>query len=195
MVSRKRTEGPGLGPRARLAILFATVLVDLIGFGIVLPLLPFYADRFGGTGVAIGFLVTVYSAAQLFSAPLWGRLSDRYGRRPILIVGLVSSGISYLVFAYATTLAAPGLAAAGLCLTNAVIAVWFLPESLPPEERGSRSSAGLGQSVDALGRIIGPVLAGFAFDGWGIGWPYIVGAAIGGVAFLVSLTVTMPGRR
>ncbi len=54
---------------------------------------------------------------------------------------------------------------------------------------------GVGQSVDALGRIIGPVLAGFAFDGWGIGWPYIVGAAIGGVAFLVSLTVAMPGKR
>jgi MFS family permease len=57
------------------------------------------------------------------------------------------------------------------------------------------SIMGVGQSVDALGRIIGPVLAGFAFDGWGIAWPYIVGAAIGGVAFLVSLTVAMPGRR
>ena len=66
--------------RARLSILFFTVLVDLVGFGIVLPLLPLYADGFGASGAAVGLLVTVYSVAQFFMAPIWGRLSDRYGQ-------------------------------------------------------------------------------------------------------------------
>jgi multidrug resistance protein len=194
-LSRTRT------PRARLAILFLTVFVDLIGFGIVLPLLPFYADRFGASGLDIGLLVMIYSLAQLFMAPVWGRLSDRVGRRPILLVGLVSSAVSYLIFAYAGSLAvlflsrvlagvggatvpvaqayiaditpperragnmgligaafglgfifgpalggglapisaaAPGLAAAALCLANAVLAFFFLPESLPAGERSRR---------------------------------------------------------
>jgi len=188
-------------PKARLTILFLTVFVDLVGFGIVLPLLPFYADRFGASGLVIGLLVMVYSLAQLFMAPLWGRLSDRFGRRPILLVGLLSSALSYLVFAHAGSLlvlfasrimaglggatvpvaqayiaditpperragnmglvgaafglgfifgpaiggwlapvspAAPGLAAATLCLTNAVLAWFFLPESLSAGERARR---------------------------------------------------------
>lgn len=182
----------------RLAILFLTVFVDLVGFGIVLPLLPFYADRFGASGTEIGVLVFSYSAAQLLLAPLWGRLSDRYGRRPILIIGLLGSAASYVVFAFAqsagvlllsrimagvgganipvaqayiadvTTPAqraggmgligaafglgfifgpaiggllapvapeAPGLAAAGLCALNAVLALFLLPESLSARER------------------------------------------------------------
>ena len=78
----------------RLSILFFTVFVDLVGFGIVLPLLPLYADRFGASGTVVGVLVLSYSAAQLLFAPLWGRLSDRYGRRPGLIVGLLGSTLT-----------------------------------------------------------------------------------------------------
>lgn len=190
-------------PWVRLGILFLTVFVDLVGFGIVLPLLPLYADRFGASGTEIGVLVLSYSAAQLLLAPIWGRLSDRFGRRPILIIGLVGSALSYLVFAYAGSLLVlllsrimagvgganipvaqayiaditpphrragnmgligaafglgfifgpaiggllapvapelPGLAAAGLCLSNALLAVFLLPESLTPSEREARAA-------------------------------------------------------
>lgn len=205
------TDGGRHTPRARLTILFLTVFVDLVGFGIVLPLLPFYADHFGASGLVVGFLVSVYSVAQLFMAPLWGRLSDRFGRRPILIIGLVGSAASYLVFAYARSIPmlfvsrimagiggstvpvaqayiaditprekragnmgligtafglgfifgpaiggimaplsveAPGLAAAALCFGNGVLAWFFLPESLSPAERdlrrGARAAPGVG---------------------------------------------------
>ena len=100
------SSGPGDdNPSGRLGILFFTVLVDLVGFGIVLPLLPFYAQDFGATGLQVGFLVTIYSLVQLFMAPMWGRISDRIGRKPVLIVGLVGSGIAYLIFARADSLA------------------------------------------------------------------------------------------
>lgn len=203
--------------RARLTILFLTVFVDLVGFGIVLPLLPFYADRFGASGVVVGFLVSVYSLAQLFMAPLWGRLSDRFGRRPILIVGLLGSAFSYVVFAFArsvgvlfvsrilagmggatvpvaqayiaditppkdragnmgligaafglgfifgpalggilapVSLEAPGLAAAGLCFVNAMLALVLLPESLTPDERAARGGSAAGVRLGQLRKAL-----------------------------------------
>ena len=77
--------------RSPLAVLFLTVLVDLIGFGIVLPLLPRYADRFAAAGWAIGALQGSFSLMQLVFMPFWGRLSDRIGRRPVLMIGLAGS--------------------------------------------------------------------------------------------------------
>jgi multidrug resistance protein len=392
-----RPDTAEVSTRTRLSILFLAVFVDLVGFGIVLPLLPLYADGFGASGLVVGLLVSVYSVAQLFMAPIWGRLSDRFGRRPILILGLLGSAISYLVFAYARTitalfvsralagiggatvpvaqayiadvstarnragrmgligaafglgfifgpaiggllapvsLAAPGLAAAGLCFANVLLALALLPESLPAEARrvqhsrsrrwrelgaalrssdlrrllvlyffftvafatmqptfslfgaqrfgldarsvgylfaylGLISAAvqgglvrrvaprlgearlirwcgppfvaglalvalspsigvvllaltllavgfggtlpsvtslvsqrapehlqgavlGLGQSVGSLARIVGPVMAGWAFDGLGIGSPYLIGAGVGLLAFIVALSVVQP---
>ena len=87
----------------RLWVLMLTVFVDMIGFLIVLPLLPFYAERLGADAVSVGALVSIFAAAQLASAPLWGRLSDRYGRRPMILGGLMISAISYLLFESAAT--------------------------------------------------------------------------------------------
>ena len=74
--------------RSSLAIIFTTVFVDLLGFGIVLPLLPYYAQQLHASGVTAGALIAVYSAMQFMAAPWWGRLSDRIGRRPLLLAGL-----------------------------------------------------------------------------------------------------------
>ena len=82
----------------RMWVLMWTVFVDMIGFLIVLPLLPFYDERLGADAVSVGAMVSIFAAAQLASAPLWGRLSDRYGRRPMILGGLVISAISYLLF-------------------------------------------------------------------------------------------------
>src|SRR5213082_4287281 len=80
-------------------ILFLTVFIDLIGFGIVLPLLPIYSRTFGAKGWEIGLLMGSYSAMQFLFSPLWGRLSDRIGRRPVLLVSTAGAVMSYTIFA------------------------------------------------------------------------------------------------
>jgi MFS family permease len=87
----------------RLAVLIAVNFVDMIGFMIVLPLLPFYALKLHASAETIGRLIASFSIAQLLAAPLWGRMSDRYGRRPALLIGLSASAIAYVVFGFATS--------------------------------------------------------------------------------------------
>ena len=82
----------------RLWVLMLTVFVDMIGFLIVLPLLPFYAEKLGADPFKVGALVSAFAVAQLSAAPLWGRLSDRYGRRPAILGGLFISALSYVLF-------------------------------------------------------------------------------------------------
>ena len=95
--------------KAGLLLVFVTVFIDLLGFGIVLPLLPRYGRHFDASGVQIGLLMASFSAMQFIFAPLWGRLSDRIGRRPVLIVGLLGSTVSYAMFGLATTLGRDGV--------------------------------------------------------------------------------------
>ncbi len=156
----QRSAGRAPSGRARLGILFLTVFLDLVGFGIVLPLLPFYADRFGASGTEIGLLITVYSMAQLFLAPLWGRLSDRVGRRPVLIFGLLGSAVSYVVFAYAGTLAVLFLsrALAGIGGATVPVAQAYIADITPPERRAG--NLGLIGAAFGLGFIFGPALGG-----------------------------------
>src|SRR3954468_14975120 len=110
--------------RAALLTVFLVVFIDLLGFGIVLPLLPRYADRLlepAGVsrqlhGWVIGGLLSVFSLIQFVFAPIWGRISDRIGRRPILLVGLVGSVLFYLLFGYASSLPHEDAAGARLAL-------------------------------------------------------------------------------
>lgn len=90
--------------RTALGLVFLTVVIDLLGFGIVLPLLARYAEYFGLSGQALGLLLASFSAMQFIFAPLWGRLSDRIGRRPVLLIGLAGSTFFYSLFGYATSL-------------------------------------------------------------------------------------------
>src|SRR5438045_7043704 len=82
-----------------LLVVFLTVFIDLIGFGIVLPLLPLYAQSFGASGLMIGLMGTSYSAMQFLFSPVWGRLSDRIGRRPVLLFSTAGAAASYAIFA------------------------------------------------------------------------------------------------
>ncbi|MCY2967402.1 MAG: MFS transporter [Planctomycetota bacterium] len=94
--------------RAPLFIIFLTVFIDLLGFGIVLPLLPRYAKSFEASGPMLGLLMASFSIMQFVFAPIWGRISDRVGRRPILILGLAGSAFFYSLFGYCTSLGATG---------------------------------------------------------------------------------------
>jgi len=87
--------------RGPLVTLFIIVFIDLMGFGIVIPLLPLYGERYHPSALAMGFLLSAYSAMQFAAAPVLGRLSDRFGRKPVLLVSLAGSVAGYLLFAFA----------------------------------------------------------------------------------------------
>ncbi|MYI66858.1 MAG: TCR/Tet family MFS transporter, partial [Gemmatimonadetes bacterium] len=141
-------------------MLFATVLVDLIGFGIVLPILPLYAAGFGARGLETGLLISVYSLVQLVMAPLWGRLSDRFGRRPILILGLLGSAVAYFIFARADSLAMLFLSRiiGGIGGSTIPVAQAYIADVTPPERRAG--NMGLIGAAFGLGFVIGPLLGG-----------------------------------
>ncbi len=176
-VTTNGAEGEARIARRRLPLLFLTVLIDLVGFGIVLPLLPLYATRFGASAWTVGLLVTIYSVAQFFMAPVWGRLSDRFGRRPILLLGLVGSGISYLVFAWAGTVAALFLSRllAGVGGSTIPVAEAYIADVTPPERRAG--NMGLIGAAFGLGFTIGPALGGISST---LSWraPGLVAAAL-----------------
>ena len=90
-------------PAASRLILFLTVFIDLLGFGIVIPFLPMFAHRMGVGAVGVGLLLSIYSLMQLVFAPILGRISDRVGRRPILLLGLLGSSIGYFIYGFAAT--------------------------------------------------------------------------------------------
>ena len=87
-----------------LGIVFTTVVIDLVGFGIVLPILPLWAETFGASPTQIGLLTASYAVMQLLFAPVWGRLSDRYGRRPVILASLAGSAVAALLIGLAGTL-------------------------------------------------------------------------------------------
>jgi multidrug resistance protein len=144
-----------------LIIVFVTVFIDLLGFGIIIPLLPFYAQTFGATAFTIGLLATSFSLMQFIFAPIWGRVSDRVGRRPIILLGLLGSCLSYLAFGLANTLTAlfaarifAGFAGANIPTAQAVVA-----DLTTPENRAK--GMGLVGAAFGLGFIFGPAIGGF----------------------------------
>src|SRR5213079_2323236 len=90
--------------RSSLLVLFLTVFIDLIGFGMVIPFLAYYAREYGASGTTVGAVVGIYSIMQFFFAPVWGRLSDRIGRRPVILISLTASCLGYFMFAFARNL-------------------------------------------------------------------------------------------
>ena len=102
-------------------IIFLTVFIDLIGFGIVVPLVPIYSRHYGAGGWMIGAIIASFSAMQFVFSPIWGRLSDRHGRRPILLVSTAGAALSYVLFAFGSGLDNPG-AALGVLLLSRVFA-------------------------------------------------------------------------
>ncbi|MCA9148567.1 MAG: MFS transporter, partial [Planctomycetales bacterium] len=149
--------------RGSLLVIFLTVFIDLLGFGIVLPLLPIYAKRFtlDPSGLQLGLLMASFSAMQFFFAPVWGRVSDRIGRRPVIMVGLLGSIIFYSLFGIATirrsmlllfvSRIGAGLAGATISTAQAYIADCTTLEQRP------RGMALIGMAF-GLGFTFGPLL-------------------------------------
>jgi multidrug resistance protein len=161
----------------KLVVLMVTAFMDMVGMLMVVPLLPFYALELGGAGLVVGVLVSSFAIAQLVSAPLWGRVSDRYGRRPALIVGLGFSAVAYLVFAYADSiwllLVSRMVQGAGGGTTGVIQA--YVSDATEPEHR-ARALGWISAATNA-GVMIGPLLGSLAY-GFGREAPGLMAAAL-----------------
>jgi len=143
-----------------LLIIFLTIFVNLVGFGIIIPLLPFYAESFGASPLVIGLLFAVFSLCQLASAPALGDLSDRYGRRPVLIFSLAGTVISFAMLALAHSIAMLFAARIvdGLSGGNISTARAYVADVTEPKDRAR--AYGLIGAAFGLGFILGPALSG-----------------------------------
>ena len=141
-------------------ILFATVFVDLLGFGIVIPFLPMFAERVGVGASGIGVILAAYSLAQLVCAPMLGRISDRVGRRPIIMLGLLGSSLGYLVYGFAGSYAGLLLSRLvhGACAATVPTAQAYIADTTTEHERAH--GMGLIGAAFGLGFVLGPALGG-----------------------------------
>lgn len=158
---------------AKLLTLMLTAFMDMVGLLMIIPLLPFYVKALGGDGIDFlgihigigiitGFIIAAFTVAQLLSAPLWGRFSDRVGRRPTLLIALTASGIAYLIFGFADSLLLLFLSrivqGAGGGTVGVIQA--YVADSTPPQDR-ARALGWLSATTN-LGVALGPVLGSFA---------------------------------
>ncbi|MGI8966630.1 MAG: MFS transporter [Limisphaerales bacterium] len=178
-----------------LLIIFLTVFIDLIGFGLVLPLLSIYSENFGASGFTIGAIMASYSLMQFIFAPIWGRLSDRIGRRPVLLVSTACAAISYAIFAFGCGLG--GNTAlwiilisrifAGICGANITVAQAYIADITPPEKRSARM--GLVGMAFGLGFIFGPAIGSFSLSRFGMQGPGWVAAALCAFNFFLAFVI------
>jgi multidrug resistance protein len=145
----------------KLVVLMITAFVDMVGLVMVLPLLPFYATEFGATASMVGLLVSSFSVAQLVVAPAWGRFSDRYGRRPAIITGLLISAAAYVVFAYASTVWLLLLSRIVQGLGGGTVAVVqaYVTDVSDPKDRAK--ALGWLSAATSVGAVVGPALGSF----------------------------------
>lgn len=143
-----------------LLVIFLTILVNLIGFGIIIPLLPFYAETFGASPLVIGLLFAVFSVCQLIAAPALGDLSDRYGRRPVLVFSLAGTVLSFVMLAVAHSITMLFLARIvdGLSGGNISTARAYVADVTEPKDRAR--AYGLIGAAFGMGFILGPALSG-----------------------------------
>lgn len=151
---------PAPAVRSPSAVIFGTVFLDLVGFGIVIPVLPLYAERYGASPLVVGLLLGLYSAMQFVCAPILGRISDRVGRRPVLLISVIGTSIGFLLMGLANSLWLLFAARIidGITGGNISTAQAYIADITPPEQR-SRGMGLLGAAF-GLGFIFGPAIGG-----------------------------------
>src|SRR6266516_1964894 len=161
--------------KGKLTVLMITAFVDMLGLAMVIPLLPFYATKLGASATIVGVLIAAFSIAQLASAPLWGRFSDRYGRRPALLSGLLISAIAYVIFAYASTLWLLLLSRVVQGLGGGTIGVVQAYVADASDAKDRAKSLGCLSAATSFGAVVGPAI-GSALIHWGRHAPGIASA-------------------
>jgi DHA1 family tetracycline resistance protein-like MFS transporter len=165
--------------RSPLVVIFTTVFIDLVGFGIVIPVLPLYAEgtQFNATPRMVGLLFASYSVMQLIFSPVLGRLSDKYGRRPVLLISIIGTGIGFLILGFATTLwmLFVGRILDGISGGNISTAQAYIADITTKEDRAK--GMGLLGAAFGLGFIFGPAIGGL-LSRWGIHIPFLFAAGL-----------------
>src|SRR2546428_1851414 len=177
--------------RSPLLVIFITVFIDLVGFGIVIPVLPYYAEgtKFRATPSQIGLLFASYSIMQLVFAPVLGRLSDKYGRRPVLLTSLLGTALGFLILGFATTLwmLFLGRIIDGISGGNISTAQAYIADVTTKENRAK--GMGLIGAAFGLGFVFGPAIGG-VLSRWGINVPFLfAGTPAFTTAFLLFITL------
>src|SRR5438034_1185322 len=188
--ARRYIPAPMPASRSRIGVIFFTVLIDLIGFGIVLPILPFYAQRFGAAGLGYGGVIGVFSLMQFVSTALLGKLSDRIGRRPVLLTTMLVNAVGYTLFAFAGSYWVLFLSrvVSGFAGGNISAAQAYMADITTPAER-SRGMGVVGAAF-GIGFSIGPAIGGFAAH-FGTAAPGLVAVALS-LANFVSAYFILP---
>lgn len=178
-------QAPEAGKKEVLTI-FLIVLVDVLSLTIIIPLLPFYAERFGASAQTVGLLITAFAFCQFLAGPILGELSDRMGRKPILILSQIGTFIGLLIFAQATTLTVIFIARIidGITAGNLTVAQAYISDHTPPQKR-AQSFAMLGIAF-GVGFLIGPSISGLLAD-YGMHVPIYVASGLS----LCSILCTM----
>ncbi|MBV8485062.1 MAG: MFS transporter [Verrucomicrobia bacterium] len=173
--------------KSPLATILLVVFVDLIGFGMIIPILPLYAKSFQAAEWQIGLLLGCYSFMQFLASPVLGYISDRVGRKPVLLVSLIGSAIGYAVMASAASLTMLFIARiiAGICGASVGTAAAYIADITPPENRSRRM--GLIGAAFGVGFVLGPAIGGILSQFWTKG-PFWFGA---GLAFLNAIAVLL----
>lgn len=165
--------------RSPLIVIFTTVFIDLVGFGIVIPVLPFYAEGtiFNATPRTVSLIFVSYSVMQLIFSPILGRMSDKYGRRPILFLSIIGTGIGFLLLGFATTLwmLFAGRILDGITGGNISTAQAYIADITTSENRAK--GMGLIGAAFGLGFIFGPAIGGMLSQ-WGIHVPFFFAAIL-----------------
>ncbi|HEX5751652.1 MAG TPA: MFS transporter [Archangium sp.] len=191
---------PAPWPLRRIeALVFVTVFLDLVGFGIVIPLLPFYVQSMGGSELTVGVLLGSFSFTQLLATPILGRFSDRYGRRPIILMSLAANAVAMGLFSLASyhhllpllfvSRILAGATSGNISACQAVLA------DVTPSEHRARAMGRLGAGI-GLGLVLGPMIGG-QLSQWGAWFPPLAAAALallGALGVLVAMPETHPTR-
>lgn len=175
----------------RLLILFVTIFIDLMGFGIFIPVVPIYARELNASDALVGDTGALFSLMMFIFTPVWGLLSDRYGRRPIILAALGLSALSYVMFAHASTLfiLIASRMLTGIGSGNITAAQAYITDITPPE--GRAKAMGLIGAAFGLGFIFGPPMGSFIYMHFGIEWVGYI-AAIICVVNMVAVWLYLP---
>jgi len=173
--------------KRNLYILTFVLFVVMLGYGIVIPILPFYIESMGAGGTELGFLVASYAVMRLIFGPIWGGLSDRIGRKPILLIGILGYAITMIWFGLANTLwmlFAARILSGVLSSATAPTTMAFIGDSTPENERGG--GMGLLGAAGGIGTIVGPVLGGFLADE-SLSTPFFLAAGLSILSLLLAI--------